>query len=228
MLNGISDFEQRQFEHSPTVRRRIVYGFEFWCLESRQRNRMKSLSTLFTLFAASFCLVSGQEPPLPAKTDTPTPSPSARPQLDIPDIPSAVEPPLLVPNTSPVPSVASDTAPAEKAPPLSQLDEAFKRSPLGQAEEEHRLHIEWRKLQNRTAHDPEVVAAKKAAEKSRTDLEKRNLLRIYYKLHYAHMQALADSPELKRYLDAKKKAFVDGLAQPRVRPEPSVRPSPAS
>lgn len=183
------------------------------------------LLTAFALLAASLCVVRAQEPPLPAKTETPTPSPSARPQLDIPDIPLAVDPPQLVPNTSPAPSAAGETAPTEKVPALSELDAAFKRSPLGKAEEEHRLHIEWRKLQNRTAHDPEVVAAKEFAGKARTDLEKRDRLRAYYNVFYAHMQALADSPELKRYLEEKKKALLAGLAQPRVRPEPSARPS---
>ena len=154
------------------------------------------LVTAFAIFAASFGVLCAQEPPLPAQTETPTPSPIARPQLDIPDIPLPVEPPQLVPNTSPAPSVAGETAPAEKVPALSELDAAFKRSSLGQAEEEKRLHIEWRKLQNRTAHNPEVVAAKEAAGRARTDLEKRNRLRAYYNIFYAKMQALADSPEL--------------------------------
>ena len=184
------------------------------------------LVTAFATFATSFCVVSAQEPPLPAQTETPTPSPIARPQLDIPDIPLPVEPPQLVPNTSPAPSIAGEATPAEKVPGLSELDAAFKRSPLGQAEEEKRLHIEWRKLQNRTVHNPEVVAAKAAAGKARTDLEKRDLRRAYYNIFYAKMQALADSPELKQYLEAKKKALVATLAQPRVRPEPSARPSP--
>ena len=188
-------------------------------------NRMKLLSVMLSaLFATSLGVVCAQEPPLPAKTETPTPSPSARPQLDIPDIPLAVDPPQLVPNTSPVPSVGGGTA--EKVPALSELDAAFKRSPLGQAEEEHRLHIEWRKLQNRTAHDPEVVEAKEFAGKARTDLEKRERLRAYYNIFYGKMQALADSSELKRYLEAKKTGLVAGLAQPRVRPAPSPRRKP--
>jgi hypothetical protein len=155
---------------------------------------------------------------LPAATETPAASPFVRPQLNIPEIPLTVEPSPLVPNTSP--------APKKSAPPLSELDAAFKKSSLGLAVEEQRLHVEWRQLQNRAMHDPEVVAAKAAAARARTDLEKRNLLRAYYKIYYAHMQALAATPEMKYYLEVKKNAALAGLDQPRVRPQPTARPSP--
>jgi hypothetical protein len=164
-------------------------------------------------------LLRAQEPPLPAATETPAPSPSVRPELNIPDIPLTVEPAPLVPNTAP--------APKKSAPPLEELDAAFKRSSLGQAAEEQRMHVEWRKLKNRTVNDPALVAAKAAAEKARTDLEKRNLLRAYYKTYYARMQALAATPELKAYLEEKKKASLAALDQPHVRPNPSASASPS-
>jgi hypothetical protein len=165
-------------------------------------------------------LVGAQEPPLPAATETPTASPSGRPELNIPDIPLTVEPAPLVPNISP--------APSKSAPPLEELDAAFKRSSLGQAVEEQRMHVEWRKLKNRTVDDPDIVALKAAAEKAHTDLEKRNLLRAYYKLHYNRMQTLAATPELKAYLEAKKKAMLASLDQPHVRPNPTAAsPSPS-
>ena len=69
--------------------------------------------------------------------------------------------------------------------------------------------------------DPEVVAAKAAADKAHTDLEKRERLRAYYKVYYTHMQALASTPELKAYLEGKKKAMLAGLAQPRCPPRPN-------
>ena len=162
-------------------------------------------------------LVHAQEPPLPAATETPGPSPSARPQLDIPDIPMTVEPSPLVPNTSP--------APKKSVPSLPELDAAFQHSSLGQAVEEQRLHLEWRKLKNRASADPEVIAAQKAISAARTDVDKRNLMRAYYKIFYAHMQALAETPEIKAYLEQKKKDALNSLAQPKVRPEPSARPS---
>ncbi len=140
----------------------------------------------------------------------------------------SVEPPNLVPDTSPtlrrhpaVPSL-SKTAPA-----LSQLDAAFQKSPLAKEAEEYRLHVEWRQLQNRTAHDPEVMAAKAATTTAKTDLEKRVRLRAYYNVYYAHMQTLASSPEVKSYLDAKKAAILGSLAQSRVRPQPTPQASPA-
>ncbi|HXM33288.1 MAG TPA: hypothetical protein VN921_06515 [Chthoniobacterales bacterium] len=194
---------------------------------------MKPMRFIFALtFAGSLTSLAfalAQESPLPAKTVTPGPSPAAipsaspRPELNIPEIP--VEPPQLVPDSSPGPS---PVAPAHKskAPPLSELDAAFQRSPLGQLEQEHRLHIAWRELQNRAAHDPEVVAAKAAIDGTRTDVEKRERVRAYYKIYYAHMQALADTPELKNYLEGKKNEALGGLAQPRVRPTPKPKTTP--
>jgi hypothetical protein len=178
---------------------------------------MKSLSATMAALILGVVLVRAQEPPLPAATETPAPSPSARPQLDIPDIPMTVEPSPLVPNTSP--------APKKTVPSLPELDAAFQHSSLGQAVEEQRLHLEWRKLKNRASADPEVIAAKKAIPAARTDVDKRNLMRAYYKIFYAHMQALAETPEIKAYLEQKKKDALNSLAQPKVRPEPSARPS---
>ena len=157
----------------------------------------------------------GQEPPLPAATATPVPT---RPELNIPDIP--VEPAPLVPNTSPQPK--------KNVPSITELDAAFQQSSLGKEVEEQRLHLEWRKLKNRTNDDPEIVAAKKAAEAARTELDKRNKMRAYYKILYGHMQALAETAELKAYLEQKKKEAINGLAQPRVRPEPTASSSPSS
>ena len=171
------------------------------------------------IWCLSAALIGAQEPPLPAATETPTASPITRPELNIPDIPLTVEPAPLTPNTSPTPS--------KSAPPLEELDAAFKRSSLGQAVEEQRMHVEWRKLKNRTVDDPDVVALKAAAEKARTDLEKRNLMRAYYRLQYKRMQALAATPELKAYLEEKKKAMLAGLDQPHVRPNPTASPSPS-
>jgi hypothetical protein len=174
-------------------------------------------SCAFIILFLTAVLVRAQEPPLPAATETPAPSPSARPQLDIPDIPMTVEPSPLVPNTSP--------APKKTVPSLPELDAAFQHSSLGQAVEEQRLHLEWRKLKNRASADPEVIAAQKAISAARTDVDKRNLMRAYYKIFYAHMQALAETPEIKAYLEQKKKDALNSLAQPKVRPEPSARPS---
>lgn len=167
-----------------------------------------------TLVWATFALA--QEPPLPSPTATPSPSSSVRPELNIPDIPVPVEPAPLVPNTSP--------GPKKPVPSIPELDSAFQRSSLGQAVEEQRLHLEWRRLQNRAAQDSEVIAAKKAINTGRTDLEKRELTRAYYRLFYSRMQAMADKPEVKSYLEAKKNEIINSLAQPHVRPESVARP----
>jgi hypothetical protein len=61
--------------------------------------------------------------------------------------------------------------------------------------------------------------------KTKTDIEKRERLRTYYNIYYAHMQALASSPEVKSYLDGKKNAVLESLAQHRVRATPAPRAS---
>jgi hypothetical protein len=166
----------------------------------------------------SMQVASAQEPPLPAATATPAATASVRPELNIPDIPMAVEPSPLVPNTSPVPK--------KTVPTISELDAAFAHSSMGQAVEEQRLHLEWRKLQNRASQDPDVLAAKRAINSGSTDLEKRDAMRAYYKLFYSRMQGLAETPELKAYLEQKKQAILNSLAQPKVRPEPSAPAKP--
>ena len=139
-----------------------------------------------------------------------------------------VEPPKLVPDASPkTPRLPTLPSLSKTAPALSELDAAFQKSPLAQEAEEQRLHLEWRQLQNRVVHDPEVVAAKAASTTARTDQEKRVRLRAYYNIYYAHMQALASTPEVKGYLNGKKAAALGSLAQNRVRPTPSPQPSPA-
>ena len=192
--------------------------------------RMKIFSPIFAITCCiPFKILCAQEPSLPAKSETPSPSPSpasTRPQLNIPEIPLSVEPPTLVPDSSATPGRRTVPSFTKTAPALSQLDAAFQQSPLGRAAEEQRLHLEWRQLQNRVAHDPEVVAAKAATTTTKTDLEKRERLRAYYNVYYAHMQALASSPEVKSYLDGKKAAALDSLAQHRVRSTPAPHASP--
>ena len=166
-------------------------------------------------------ILRGQEPALPAATEAPSPSASARPQLNIPEIPMTVEPSPLVPAPQ-IPSSASN--PKKPVPPLSELDAAFQKTAPAQAAEEYRLHVEWRQLQNRASLDPEVIAAKAEIKNARTDLEKREYQRAYYRIFYARMQSLASTPDLKAYLEGKKKAVLDSLAQPRVHPEPTARP----
>jgi hypothetical protein len=185
------------------------------------------MKLLLAIFSAAFLSLAteprAQEPPLPAATEAPSPSASARPQLNIPEIPMAVEPSPLVPAPN-VPNSSSSSASKKSVPPLTELDAAFQKSPLGQAAEEYRLHVEWRQLQNRASLDPEVIAAKAEIKTARTDLEKRERMRAYYRVFYARMQSLASAPDVKAYLEGKKKAVLDSLAQPRVHPEATARP----
>ena len=103
-------------------------------------------------------------------------------------------------------------------PELSQLDEAFKPKSLGKEVDERRVHLEWRQLKNKLVNDPELRAAKAAAQAARTDLEKRNRLRDYYKLYYERMSSLASSAEMKLALQGLETSHLASLSQPRVRP----------
>jgi hypothetical protein len=179
-----------------------------------------SFSMKFIIIASAMIwavqIAIAQEPPLPSATATAAPNPSARPELNIPDIPLEVEPSPLVPNT---------TVPKKSVPSIQEMDTAFQHSSLGAAVEEQRLHLEWRKLQNRASQDAEVISAKKAINTARTDPEKRDLARTYYKVFYAHMLSTAETPDVKAYLEQKKNEALGGLAQPHVRPEPAPRSS---
>jgi hypothetical protein len=135
--------------------------------------------------------------------------------------------PAASPGSPPLPS----TAPEPTIPERAQIDEIFKQTSLGKEADERRLHLEWRDLANRVVNDPDVVAAKRAADTARTDLEKRQLLRTYYDLYYGRMRAMASSPEMKKSLDELKLAHLSRTSQRRVRPEedadlPTPSPSP--
>jgi hypothetical protein len=160
------------------------------------------LSLLILVLCASAALVSGQ-----VATDS--------------DLQSSV------PRPAPVPSATAEPTIPERA----QIDEIFKQTSLGKEADERRLHIEWRQLQNQVVNETDVVAAKRAAEMARTDLEKRQRLRDYYDLYYGRMRVLARSGEMKTALDQLKIAHLSQITQARVRHEtdsglPTPSPTP--
>jgi hypothetical protein len=112
----------------------------------------------------------------------------------------------------------SQAIPDANVPERSEIDQAFKRTSLGEEADDARLHLEWRQLANRVANDPEIAAAKKSVAAARTDLEKRQQLRAYYDIYYGKMRALASSSEMKNALDAQKTEHLSHINQPRVRP----------
>ena len=119
-----------------------------------------------------------------------------------------------------VPEVPAATPlPSPDVPDISQIDEIFKRTSLGEQADERRLHVAWRQLANEVANDPEVIAAKAATQGLRTDFEKRQRLRAYYTIYYERMKAKATSPDIKSAIDGLKASHLSMTAQPRVRPE---------
>jgi hypothetical protein len=127
------------------------------------------------------------------------------------------------PQVSPAPSMEG---PAPRIPAIDELDQAFKQSSLGKAADEARLHAQWRELSNRIINDPDLVAARTKADKMKTDLEKRQQLRLYYNMFYDRMRTQAASPELKNYIDTRKNEHLWSTAQNRVRPSPSPAATP--
>ena len=129
--------------------------------------------------------------------------------------------------SSPLPNATAPPALPERA----QIDEVFKQTSLGKEADDRRLHIEWRQLQNEIVNDQDIVAAKRAADTARTDLEKRQRLRDYYQLYYGRMRVRARSAEMKNALDQMKLAHLGQITQARVRHEtdsglPTPSPTP--
>jgi hypothetical protein len=129
----------------------------------------------------------------------------------------------VTPEISPTPSIEG---PAPRIPAIDELDQAFKQSSLGKAADEARLHAQWRELSNRIISDPDLVAARAKADKMKTDLAKRQQLRLYYAMFYDRMRAQAASPELKNYINTRKTQHLGLTAQNRVRPSPSPAATP--
>jgi hypothetical protein len=127
------------------------------------------------------------------------------------------------PAAKPAPTVTAEPTIPERA----QIDQIFKQTSLGKEADERQLHLEWRELANRVVNDPDIVAAKRAADTAHTDLEKRQLLRAYYDLYYGRMRSLASSSEMKAALDELRMAHVSRTSQRRVRPvEDAALPTP--
>ncbi len=165
--------------------------------------------------------------PLPAATPTIPPLGGPSPTI-VPVEPASIIPP----NTLPGPDLGSvPQIPA--APELQKLNELFKRSSLGQAADEHRLHVQTAALETQIRNDQDLHELKRLADAAPTDLERRHRFRNYYEAYYRKLRARADSPELIAYLKVQEAAHEATLLQPRVRHEtdeakagPSATPLP--
>ena len=137
---------------------------------------------------------------------------------------SATAPATAITTPTPVPPPPLDLPGAPNVPEISQLDQVFKDKSIGQKGDELRRHVEWRSLQNRVNNDPDIVAARTAAENARTDFEKRERLRKYYNLYYGRMSAIATTPEVKATVEAQKLQHLNQTKQPKVRHETDAPP----
>src|SRR5438045_7582086 len=160
----------------------------------------------FFLIAASVPMIAGSLFAQAAVSSSTNPQESATPQ--------------------PSPSVSESEGVAPRIPAIDELDQTFKQTSLGKAADEARLHAQWRELSNRIINDPDLLAARTKADKMKTDLAKRQQLRLYYTMFYDRMRAQASSPELKDYIDTRKTQHLGSTAQNRVRPSPRPAATP--
>ena len=158
------------------------------------------------VFAALLC---AQSPPASDNSAAPTPAPSPT---------APIEPPSLIPpNILPGPGIgALPQMPA--AADLQMLNALFKQTSLGKAADDYRLHVQVVRLESQIRNDAELQAMRASAEQTSTDLEKRKRLKAYYHQYYSRLRTMADTPDLKAYLDGQEAAHAGLLAQPRVRP----------
>ncbi|MEY2537807.1 MAG: hypothetical protein QOG67_1547 [Verrucomicrobiota bacterium] len=131
----------------------------------------------------------------------------------------------LPPNNNPE-ATPSPPPSAPALPELSVLDEAFKQTTLGKAADDMRIRVEMRRLENEVVNDPEIRAAKIAANAAGTDLEKRERLRSYYDLYYRRIAEKTSRPELRSAAESAKAEHIALLSQPRVRPGSGETPPP--
>ncbi len=176
---------------------------------------LRSLAAAVTLVLTS-ATVRAQEVALPerATDDGTTPLPATTTPSRTPSSPP---PQLIPPDVLPMPDPSAPPGTAPGLPAVQQLDEELKPKPLSQESENYRLHVEWRKLRNQATNDPGVKAARAATERARNDVERRQLLANYFNVYFDKMIAIGP-PEMKAYLDDRRREHLRSLPQPRVRP----------
>ncbi len=118
------------------------------------------------------------------------------------------------------PEPKGSPTPIPDVPALSTLDEGFKRPSIGKDGDESRQRIEIRRLKNQIANDAQLTSAKKNAEASPTDLEKRERLRDYYELYYSRLRRSCSDSGTRKLLEEEEAEHLKLLDQPRVRPVP--------
>lgn len=182
---------------------------------------MKSLLAVGLALAIAAAAALYAQSPSPNSNNTPVQAANAQISAALaapsPSATAPIEPPSLIPqNILPAPGALPKIPPG---PDLEQLSKFFKQTSLGKAADEHRLEVQTAMLETQIRNDADLHAAKAAALRAPTDLERRHLLKHYYELYYGKLKVLADTPDLQAYIDAQKAAHQVVLLQPRVRHE---------
>lgn len=167
--------------------RRALFSNQNFCVTSRLLLSMKRTNVLFALILALAPALSAQESS-PAKPAAPTPA--AEPEV------------TLIPEQIP-----------QNAKPAA-APKAIEKSKTEQSAEELLERIHFREARVKALRDPKVQAEWDSAAKAKTDYDKREALKRYYKLLYARILKIDSS--VKKTADLREAAALRRLEQTRI------------
>lgn len=109
------------------------------------------------------------------------------------------------------PSLMPDEMPQGLVPPVVRRD---KKTKTEEVEEEYVRRVRFRQAQTRAVADPAVQAEWEIAKVAKTDYEKREAMKRYYKLLFARVRKLDGT--VKEEADRREAAAISRLEQHRV------------
>jgi len=164
---------------------------------------MKLLRIQFLTACAAASLVLA--PSIFGQEAAPSPAPAPQPEV------------TLIPEQ--VPEQTKGVAPEMSEPEKSGKGDKSKTS---ETVEELELRIHYRQAYTKAQRDPKVIAEWDRSAKARTDLEKREALKSYYKLLHARILALDSS--VKKVSDLRRGLSLRRLEQTRIDPTAPLDP----
>jgi hypothetical protein len=181
---------------------------------------MKAATVSFTLsLLATTAVFAEDQAPAPAAV----PAPEAPLRLSLPGSPSA--PGAATDNLGLIPETP-ETAPKPKgnaipeAKPSRKASDAANKTTI--AEDELAARIRLRQLKTRVLAEPKVQESLQQAQAAKTDYERREAMKAYYKLLYGRIEQLDSS--LKKQVNERRSAAVNRLQQANIRPTKPLQP----
>ncbi len=134
--------------------------------------------------------------------------PSGNPQLSVPPLPE-----LPTPVQTPEPGAKSKGTPPELGKPR-KIEPS--RTEAAEADLEER--IRFRAARDKVRQDPALQKEWDRAQEARTDYEKREILKHYYREFYARVAKADPDPRLKKLIELNQTRSLNSLQQTRIRP----------